>query len=93
MALRSPRQLASIRHCPTTIGCWPLVRTQRCRAANALDGPAPPRGEPVGDLLLVLFGEPDAQAILQLDTRLLVAAVLQVEAQHQLIKLLVYILA
>ena len=54
------------------------------------DGPAPPRGKQVGDLLLVLFGEPVAQAILQLDTSILIAAVL--EAQHQLIKLLEYIL-
>ena len=28
------------------------------------DWPAPPRGEPVGNLLLMLFGEPDALAIL-----------------------------
>ena len=49
------------------------------------DGPAPPRGEPVGDLLLELLGEPVAQAILQLNTNVLVAVVL--EAQHQLIKM------
>ena len=54
------------------------------------DWPAPPRGEPVGDQLLMLLGEPVAQAILQLDTRVLVAAVL--EEQHQFIKLLVNIL-
>ena len=49
----------------------------RCEP-TPFDGPAQSRGEPVGDFLVVLFGEPVAQAIL---TRVLIAAVL--EAHYQ----------
>ena len=48
---------------------------------TSFDWPAPPIGETDSSLLLALLGEPLTQVIQQLDSHVLVAAVL--EAQHQ----------